>query len=112
NIAPEGRFIQIGLMPNADRLLAYSEDYRDENQHIHSRIMVERTDGKKAFLKEVSRPDSQANYPMIEAVDKTDVVVAWTSDDQVFYRSLPEQTIDEPVGEILDLLSSGKNKTH
>ncbi|TAN17827.1 MAG: hypothetical protein EPN37_06155 [Chitinophagaceae bacterium] len=95
NFSDKGRFIQLGLLPDGTRILAYNENYT-KGDSVYSRIMVGKVLGNEAFEKEITPKDAQANYPVVQAEDNKHVVVAWSDAGKVYYRVIRVNTIDSP----------------
>lgn len=93
---PNGRFVQLCLMPDGTRVAAFNKTYTDEGR-MYSRIMVNRITDKGIFEKEVTMPKVQASYPVVHASGSKDIVTAWSSEGRIYYRTTAIKTINIPV---------------
>lgn len=97
-INPNGRFIQLCLMPDGTRITVYNETYQIGDS-IYSRIVVNKINQNGFFEKTVTPANVQASYPVVKYAKDKDVVVAWTDREKVYYQLVHTQTIKNPVPE-------------
>ncbi len=93
-----GRFVQLTMMPNGDRVAAFDVPY-EEGGKIFKKIMLNKIQDKEFLEKEVSLPSSHASYPVITTLGKDQVVVAWTDDSKVYYTLEHSTAINRVVQE-------------
>lgn len=93
-VAAEGRNIQLSLLPNGARVIAYSETIR-EGDSLYKSIRLQKIRDGKTFTKEVTLPAAHASYPVIKAFSNDRIVVAWTENQRVYYKTLREADINQ-----------------
>lgn len=93
-VESEGQFIQVEFASENNQFFAYNQDYQGQEGKIQSRIVVEKKQGGDAYKKEVSLPNSQANYPVLKRTKKGSLLVAWSDEGRIFYRLLAPRDID------------------
>lgn len=93
-LSAEGRNIQLSLLPDGARVIAYSESTR-EGDSLYRRIVLAKIAGGKIFTKEITPPHARASYPVIKAFGNNRVVVAWTENQRVYYKLLHGDDIDQ-----------------
>ncbi|MCO5240585.1 MAG: hypothetical protein M9904_11075 [Chitinophagaceae bacterium] len=89
-----GRFVQLCLMPDSSRIVAYNSTYRMEDSVYH-KIVVNKIEGKNIFQKEVTLPHAHAAYPVVQPAGKQQVIVAWTDNGRIYYTKINTNTITE-----------------
>lgn len=92
-LSSEARFVQLELMPTGDRIATFDVAY-EKGGATFKKIMVNRINDKGLFEKEVSLPLSHASYPVITALGKDQIVVAWADDNKIYYRLETIETIN------------------
>ena len=97
-ISPNGKNIQLCLMADGSRVLAYNEISRHADS-LFSRIIVNKIANGTMLQKDITPSNAQAGYPVIHALKKDKIVVAWTEDDKVFYSIVRSQDISDAVQE-------------
>jgi hypothetical protein len=83
-INPNGKNIQLCLAPDGSKVLAYNE-IRLEAGSFYSMIVVNKIEGEKVLEANITSPDAHAGYPVVYAMKKGNIAVAWTEADKVFY---------------------------
>lgn len=89
-----GRFVQLCLMPDGSRIVAYNSGYRMEDSVYH-KIVVNKIDGKSFFKREITLPRAHAAYPVVQPVGKQHVIVAWTDNGRIYYTQINVTTIND-----------------
>lgn len=95
---PNGRFAQLCAMPDGTRIVVYDVPYR-QGDSMYSKIKVSRIDGKEFFEKEISLPNAQASYPVVQAAGEQHVVIAWTDSEKVYYIQQHTAAIDDVISD-------------
>ncbi len=108
-LAPNGRFVQLCLMPNGTRIAAYNASYR-EGDTMYSKIVLNKIEGSAFLEKEITLPRVHASYPVIQVAGKENVVIAWTDNDKVYYTQLNTNTITEVTKEAIAEAFPGKER--
>ncbi|WP_417428322.1 sialidase family protein [Halpernia sp.] len=86
-LTKKGRFAQITQLPNEQSIVAYNVEF-EKSGKTFSQIMILKTSEKNATPIKVGNPKGNANYPMIEAIDNQNVIVAWRDSDRIFYKKI------------------------
>jgi len=86
-LTPDGKFIQLCLMPDGTRIAGYNESYR-ENDSIYNRIVIGKIDNNGYFYKVATPPGSRGFYPVVASAGKEQVIIAWKDNKRVFYRAV------------------------
>ncbi|MBS1729669.1 MAG: exo-alpha-sialidase [Bacteroidetes bacterium] len=84
-ISNDGKFIQLCLMPDGKRMIAYNENVQLADS-FYSKIVVVKFDGNHFYKTGITSDKSHAGYPVICALDNKRVMVAWTENDRVYYQ--------------------------
>jgi YHS domain-containing protein len=95
-ISPNGKNIQLCLANDGSRVLAYNE-IRREADSFYSRIVVNKIVGEKVLEADITSSKAHAGYPVIHAMKKNNIAVAWTEDDKVFYSLLNTHDISNTI---------------
>lgn len=95
-ISPNGKNIQLCLAPDGSRVLAYNE-IRRQADSFYSRIVVNKIEGEKVLEANITSSKAHAGYPVIHAMKKNNIVVAWTEYDKVFYSVLNTHDISNTI---------------
>lgn len=98
-ISADGRNIQLSLLPDGARAVAYSESVR-EGDSLYSRIVIKKIKDGKIFTKEITPGQAHASYPVIKAFDNNKIVVAWVNNKQVYYKVLTGADINKVLPEM------------
>lgn len=93
---PQGRFVQLCLMPDGTRMAVFNKSYRQDSS-MFSKIIVNRIDDLGISQKEITLEKSHASYPVLEALDSNNIVVAWSDEGCVYYKAVAVETINEAV---------------
>lgn len=109
-LSPAGRFAQLELMPNGDRIATFDVSYEKEGAAF-KKIMVNRINDQEFFEKEISLPLSHASYPVIAALGKDQIVVAWVDDNKIYYRLENTKAINKAVHKA-DVKSISRKETN
>jgi hypothetical protein len=96
DLSPQGRFIQLCLLPNGTPITAYNEIYK-EGPTVYSKIVLNKMDGSSVAEAVASPPQVYASFPVLQAVSDTDVIVAWSQSGTVYYREMNTGTITKRV---------------
>lgn len=103
-ISADGRNIQLCLLSDGTRVLAYSEQAQEKGG-FYSKIMVNKTDGNHVFAKEVFKAKTQGLYPVLMPLQDDKIVVAWNENGKVYYTLVDTKDINKEVvvdGKIFD----------
>ena len=95
-INADGKNIQLCLTPDGAKVLAYNETRRQADS-FYSKIVVNKIEGEKALQANITSPEAHAGYPVIHAMKKNHIAVAWTEDDKVFYCLLNDNDISNTI---------------
>lgn len=100
-VSDHARFIQLCLLGDGSRLLAFDEK-RTEGDKSSNKIVLNRIIDDKVYRGEVEASGSLATYPVVKALDDDHVVVAWSQDKRIYYsvvevKSINRREIKEPV---------------
>jgi YHS domain-containing protein len=102
-ISPNGKNIQLCLAPDGSKVLAYNEIRRQPARPVggadsfYSKIVVNKIEGKKVLEANITSSKAHAGYPVIHAMKKNNIAVAWTEDDKVFYTLLNTHDISNTI---------------
>ncbi|MFD1771186.1 exo-alpha-sialidase [Sphingobacterium suaedae] len=91
------RFAQLCLTPDGAPVMAYNVNYTTNGQ-TRSKIKVARMQDKQFVEKEINSPHAKASYPVLRALGKSHVLIAWTDSGQVYYVRQAIAAIDTPAG--------------
>jgi YHS domain-containing protein len=83
-VSDQGRFIQLCLLQNGSRVLAYNENVQ-EGEQVYSKIILNRIEQQKAFGKEINTGKTMVSYPVVKSFGNNSILVAWKSNDKVYY---------------------------
>lgn len=95
-ISQNGKNIQLCLSADGSRVLAYNEIMR-QSDSFYSRIIVNKIGKGKIFEANITSPKAHASYPVIHAMKKDNIVVAWTENDKVYCSMLNANEISKTV---------------
>jgi len=84
-ISGEGRFIQLCLLKDGSRVLAYNENIQDGDQH-YAKIILNKIDGGNLFTETLYAGKSTAAYPVVQSFGENNIVVAWTDKGKAYYQ--------------------------
>jgi hypothetical protein len=93
---PNGRFIQLTLMPDGTRMIAYDANY-PKGDSMYSRIIINKINEYGSFETSVTPDKEEASYPVVQPVGNKQAVVAWTNRDRVYYKPINTDEIVKPV---------------
>ena len=106
---PDARFIQLALTPNGTPVLAYQANY-EEAGNIYSKIIVAKR-SKEGFLERaVSAAKTRPSYPVLQAIDDERMLVAWSDQQQVYYRVVQLRSVTEQTQATEDLAIATSEK--
>lgn len=95
-ISPDGRFVQLCLMPDGSRIVVYNADDR-KGDSIYSKIMVNKVDDSGFFSEKITPDDCrEASYPVVRPAGNDKAVVAWSGMGRVYYRLINTHNIIKP----------------
>lgn len=95
-VSDQGRFIQLCLLPDGARALAYSETIQ-EGDKVYSKIVLNKIEHDKIFASNISTEKSMAGYPVLQSFGADKVAVAWCDNDRVYYSLVDSRSINTPV---------------
>lgn len=104
-ISADARFIQMCLMPDQSRILAFDESSKTTDGS-ETRIVLNRINGSGAFTYAIEASAPSASYPVIRPLSNDKVVVAWSQDKTVRYAVVATRQIDKPMPQKLPELST------
>lgn len=93
-VSADGRNIQLCLLPNGARVIAYSEQIHQKDS-VFSRIVANRMEEGKVFVLNVTPEKAHATYPVLAAYGKDKIIIAWSENDKVFYKLILANEIGE-----------------
>lgn len=93
-LSPDGRFVQLCLMPDGTRIAAYNASYH-QGDSVYYKIIVTRIEGEEFFEKEISLPRVHASHPVLQAEGQQHVIVGWTENNKVYYRRVDTDSITD-----------------
>ncbi|MFT3676476.1 MAG: exo-alpha-sialidase [Chitinophagaceae bacterium] len=83
-VSEQGRFVQLCLLSNGTPALAYSESIQDGNE-VYSRIVLNKMEQGKVFERAIETGKTMAAYPVIRSFGERGLLVAWKSDEKIYY---------------------------
>lgn len=87
-LSSQARFIQLCLLPNGTRMLAYDESYMEKDT-TYTRIVLNKMDGSQHLEQEITPPNSHSSYPVLRPIDNRSILVAWKENNHsIFYRKV------------------------
>ena len=95
-VSSHGRFIQLCLLPDGARVLAYNENI-PEGEKVYSRIVLNKIENGKIFSANIGPEKSMAGYPVVLAYGEGKIIVAWSDDGRISYASVDAKTINTPI---------------
>jgi YHS domain-containing protein len=95
-VSDHGRFIQLCLLPDGARVLAYNENIQ-EGEKVYSRIILNRIENDGIFSARVGPERSMASYPVLLAHGRGKIIVAWSDNGKISYALVGEKAINTPV---------------
>jgi len=95
-ISSNGRNIQLCLLPDKNRVLAYSETVKTADT-FYSKVVVDKINDHKMWTMDISKPGEQAAYPVIHPAGSSEFVVAWENSGKIYYRIIDAGAIQLPV---------------
>ena len=104
-ISKRGHFNHLDVLADETAIIAYNESYQEDNS-MYSKIIIAKYKDNQLTQKEITPPLALANFPIIKALNKTEVLVAWVDDYQAYYTIQNINAIEEKV------LSNASLATH
>lgn len=96
-VSDHGRFIQLCLLSDGTRVLAYNENVQ-EGDKTYNRIVLNKIEHDKIFASgDISAERSMASYPVIRAFEPGKIIVAWTSNEKIYYTIKSISSINTPI---------------
>lgn len=89
---PNGRFVQLCLMPNGSRIAAYNSTY-SEKDSVYSKIVVTRMEDDDFYEQEITLPMAHASYPVLQPSGDQHFIVAWSDNDKIYYSEMHTNVI-------------------
>lgn len=87
-LSSQARFIQLCLLPNGTRMVAYDESHMEKDT-LYSRIVLNKIVGAQHLEQEITIPNSHSNYPVLRPIDDASILVAWKeNNNSVYYRKI------------------------
>lgn len=93
-VSADGRNIQVTLLPDGAKVIAYSESMR-QGDSLYSSIAMKKIKDGKIFIKEITPRQAHASYPVTKAFGDNKIIVAWTENLQVYYKVLAGADISQ-----------------
>lgn len=84
-ISSKGRNIQLCLLPDKSRVLAYSEMVKTADT-FYTKIAVNKINDHKMWTMDISKPGEQAAFPVIHTTGNSEFAVAWENNGKLYYR--------------------------
>lgn len=102
NLSSSGQFADVGISSDSLPIVAYSETYKEDDQ-FYNRIMLTKFDNGQLYESEVTPEQTKANFPMVWGLPQQKAVIAWRSDDGIFYKIASTQNLPLVMKNITDL---------
>lgn len=87
-ISANGQHIQFAVMPDGSRVIAYNEIIHAPSDSVYSKIVLNKIEGEKILSKTISDEKSKAYYPVIVGFGKSNIIVAWSEGEKIYYRMM------------------------
>lgn len=100
HISAEGRFIQLCLLPDEKKILAYNENIR-KGDSVYSTIVLDKIDGNKIFTEDITPQNSHANYSVVQSINNSNIIAAWEENDRIYYRTVDVKSIVKPAQQLI-----------
>jgi YHS domain-containing protein len=100
-ISNEGRNIQLCLLPDKARIVVFNENVKMADS-FYSKIAINKMDRNGMWTMDISDVKSHAGYPVLHAVGKNSVIVAWEDNDKLYYRIVDANAINKSVADIAE----------
>jgi YHS domain-containing protein len=111
-VSGQGRFIQLSLLSNGARVLAYNEPIQEGDQ-IYSKIILNKIEQQKVFGKDINTGKTMVSYPVVQTFGNNNVLVAWKSNEKVYYAVTTAADISARIKRpAISEMSVTKNYTH
>ncbi len=98
-LSHDGRFIQLDLLNDGSRLIAYNEEYKVGGEAF-SRIKVNRITDTLFTEREITPNYIKASYPVLETYGDRGIVVAWTENGKIIYQNIDADKIVQNAKEL------------
>jgi hypothetical protein len=105
-LSSSGRHVQLSLFENHKPILAYNE-MEMKADSMYSKVVVVKIEKDQAYRMEITRPGSNAGFPVIQRIGADRFAVAWSDRGQVFYAIVNAGEIKEAMPDMGIL--SGEN---
>lgn len=106
---PNGRFVQLCLLPNENRLVVFNVMYKQDDS-MYNKIILNKVVGNQFYEKEITLPKVHASYPVIKAVNDQEALVAWTDNNKVYFTEININAVNNTVKEEKGLAFSEQPK--
>jgi YHS domain-containing protein len=98
-ISENGRFIQLCLSQDNERIIAYNET-AVRNDTPYTKIVLDKIDKDNIYSEDVTGKNGHATYPVVRC-NNNDVIVAWEENDKIFYKTIAINSITNPAQEVI-----------
>src|SRR5699024_4843953 len=87
SLSKNGVFAQIDQLENETPVVVFNETYKKEGKKL-SRILLKKFDANQIFEAEITPEDAYAGFPVIQQGHDNEVIVAWSEEDKIFYKTV------------------------
>lgn len=94
-LSREGRFAQVTTLPDGTALIVYNKLYMN-NGKVCSPIVIEKISNENTTSSTLTSSESQAGYPVIQAISKNVVIAAWVENNSIKYKLVNIHDIVDP----------------
>ncbi len=98
NINSYGKFIQLDILGNGTPVTAYDCLYT-VGDSAYRKIIVNKIEDELFYEKEITQPQVKASHPVVQTLNDNDFIVAWKDDNQIFYRAVKSEEIQNEARE-------------
>ncbi len=89
-ISADSRNIQLALLANGAKVLAYNQTVPDGDL-FYSKIIVRKINGKQMKEKNITSSKAQATYPVINSFGSDKIIVAWADQEKIYYTVIDQE---------------------
>ncbi|MCO5248235.1 MAG: exo-alpha-sialidase [Chitinophagales bacterium] len=86
-LSKDGRFAQLSLLNDGTPVVVYSEDFTEKNKN-GSQIKIAKMHNDQFVKAKIDLSGQDADYPVIRTLNDHDVIVAWSDNNQIFYKKI------------------------
>ena len=86
-LSKNGRFAQLSLLNDGTPIVVYSEDFNTDGK-TGSKIKIAKLNNNKFKKGQINVNGQDADYPVIRTLNDKAVVVAWSDNNKVYYKTI------------------------